>query len=391
MRGLRPVKNAVPDTSDSILKPNLSFIWSWNVAGDERVADFVPMINNPKTVHALRSLRGSSIALALSFAVLATPFTMLSAQGDRGGSKVVPRRDTLMGPGVSIELARLRARTVSDVHYALMLRVSSADSAPGSVTVTWKRAGNNDAFLDFRGRRLNKITVNKTNVPPSAFNGAHVRMPANLLLDGVNQATLEFVSEVAASGASIIKSHDPDGSDYLYTLLVPADANQLFPSFDQPDLKARVTFSLEAPKEWAVVANGAEHQMDVTGANAIHSFNETKPLSTYLIAFAAGPWAKATSVVNGRSVSVYVRKSRVKEADLDTMLALNQRAQKVGRLGRGIGFQGRGHGQGQGGQAASGRPRIGRRSPILGGWRARSRCNFRPWARLSGHRRLRVA
>ncbi|MEP6765831.1 MAG: hypothetical protein ABJB66_16065, partial [Gemmatimonadaceae bacterium] len=47
------------------------------------------------------------------------------AQTDRGGpSTVVPRKDTLMGAGVSIELARLRAKTVSDVHYALQLHVT---------------------------------------------------------------------------------------------------------------------------------------------------------------------------------------------------------------------------------------------------------------------------
>ena len=57
-----------------------------------------------------------------------------------------------------------------------------------------------------------------------------------------------------------------------------------------------------------------------------HHFNETKPLSTYLIAFAAGPWVTASSTVNGRTINVYVRKSRAREADLDTLLALNHRA-----------------------------------------------------------------
>ncbi|MEP6778977.1 MAG: M1 family aminopeptidase, partial [Gemmatimonadaceae bacterium] len=273
-----------------------------------------------------RQARTSLVALA---ALLSAPFIPAAtrAQTDRGGpSTVVPRKDTLMGPGVSIELARLRAKTVSDVHYALQLHVTTADSAPGQVTVTWNRTGTNDAFLDFRGRRLTKIVLNKKDVPHSAYNGAHIRFAANLLAAGENTATIDFVSEVAASGASIIKSHDPDGSDYLYTLLVPADANQLFPSFDQPDLKARVTFALWAPKGWNVVANGAEWKTDTIGTSVLHAFHETKPLSTYLIAFAAGPWAKASSTVNGRTMSVYVRKSRMKEADVDSMLFLNQRA-----------------------------------------------------------------
>ena len=55
-------------------------------------------------------------------------------------------------------------------------------------------------------------------------------------------------------------------------------------------------------------------------------FTETRPLSTYLIAFAAGPWQRTTSVVKGRAISVYIRKSRASEADADTLLALTHRA-----------------------------------------------------------------
>lgn len=251
---------------------------------------------------------------------------LLGARGDIAAQASAKAPDTLMGPGVSIQLAQLRARTVADVRYALSLDVTAPDSAPGSVTIRWTRTGTNDAYIDFRGRRVTKISANDANVELSAFNGAHIRLPAELLKTGENSATVSFVSEIAASGASIIKSHDPDGSDYLYTLLVPADANQLFPSFDQPDLKARVSFKLTAPVSWATLANGAESRADTSGSVVTHTFNETRPLSTYLIAFAAGPWVKASSTVGSRTVNVYVRKSRAKEADLDTLLALNQRA-----------------------------------------------------------------
>ena len=231
-----------------------------------------------------------------------------------------------MGPGVSIQLAHARARTIANVRYALTLDVTAPDSAVGTVRINWTRSGVDDAIVDFRGRRITRMSANYRNVSLTAFNGAHVRLPAELLKTGENAVTIEFVSEIAASGASIIKSHDPDGSDYLYTLLVPADANQLFPSFDQPDLKARVAFTLTAPVAWRTLANGAEARADTTGTRVTHTFNETRPISTYLIAFAAGPWAKATSTVGSRTINVYVRKSRAKEADLDTLLALNHKA-----------------------------------------------------------------
>lgn len=230
------------------------------------------------------------------------------------------------GPGVSLALAQHRARTIQDVRYALSLDVTASDSAVGTVAIRFARTGSGDVLLDFRGRRIVRLEANGTAVTPVRWNRAHLRIPAGMLRDGENSITVEFVSEIAPAGASIIKTHDPDGSDYLYTLLVPSDANQLFPCFDQPDLNARIAFRLTTPRPWLALANGSEERADTAPDRVTHQFHETRPLSTYLIAFAAGPWVKATSIVAGRTVNVYVRKSRAKEADLDTLLALNQRA-----------------------------------------------------------------
>src|SRR5918996_63557 len=74
---------------------------------------------------------------------------------------------------------------------------------------------------------------------------------------GENVVDLDFAALVAPAGASIIRYRDAtDGATYLYTLLVPSDANALFPCFDQPDLKARVTLELRTPTAWTAVANG---------------------------------------------------------------------------------------------------------------------------------------
>ncbi len=231
------------------------------------------------------------------------------------------------GHGVSRRLAEWRARTVADVSYDLALDVTALDSAVGRVTVRFRQRGPGDAILDFRGRRLTDMRANGHPLPADAADGAHIRVPAGLLRTGENRLDLDFVADIAPTGASIIRSHDPgDGSDYLYTLLVPADANQLFPCFDQPDLKARVRLALTAPVGWTVVGNGSLAGADSTGNRVTSRFTETRPISTYLIAFAAGPWHRATSTVRGRTINAYVRRSRAAEADLDTLLALNRRA-----------------------------------------------------------------
>jgi aminopeptidase N len=235
--------------------------------------------------------------------------------------------DAFMGHGISRELAVWRAKTVGEVHYDLSLDLTAPDSAVGRVTIRFARTGTGDVILDYRGRRLVSASANGAAIPAAAFNGNHLLVPASLLNVGRNSIEIAFVSEIAPTGASIIRVHDAtDRSDYLYTLLVPADANQLFPCFDQPDLKARVTLALTVPAGWTALANGSLHRADTSGSRVTAHFTETRPLSTYLIAFAAGPWSRASSTVGGRTVNLFLRRSRAKEADADTLLALQHRA-----------------------------------------------------------------
>src|SRR5687768_16750380 len=204
--------------------------------------------------------------------------------------------DSLMGPGVSSALAAHRAERIRDVRYELALDVTRPDTASGTVRVRFHLTRPGDVVMDFRGPRLLSTRAKGHAVDAAAFNGAHVRIPGRMLRVGENVIDLEFRALIAAAGASIIRYRDAsDGADYLYTLLVPADANQLFPCFDQPDLKARVTLQLAMPPAWTAVANGRLLGADTTTGRARFRFRQTEPISTYLIAFAAGPWATITS------------------------------------------------------------------------------------------------
>ena len=233
--------------------------------------------------------------------------------------------DSLTTAGVSRELAVQRASQLSDVRYALRLDVTARDTAVGHVDIRFVRHGGGDVVLDFRGPSYSGVVVNGAALTPRAVNG-HLVLPAAALRDGANSASLGFRSLIAPAGASIIRYHDAtDGADYLYTLLVPSDANQLFPCFDQPDLKARVTLSLVTPARWTSLANGIATSADSGGVKIVR-FGETAPISTYLVAFASGPWQSRSLIAGGRRITMYARASRMREVDADTLLALNARA-----------------------------------------------------------------
>jgi aminopeptidase N len=239
----------------------------------------------------------------------------------------------LMAPGVSHALATNRAARISDVRYGLDLDVSRLDTARGSVRITFRVSSPGDVILDFRGAKLADIGVNGTALPGFEWNGAHLRIPARSLTAGSNTVDAHFATLIAPAGWPIIRFHDEtDGRDYLYTLLVPSDAHALFPCFDQPDLKARLTLQLTVPSGWTAIANGRP----APGATSptVFRFAETDPLPTYLIAFAAGPY---TRFLGGpRSTSLLVRASRAREVEVDSLQ--DQVASALGSLERYFGI-----------------------------------------------------
>ena len=130
---------------------------------------------------------------------------------------------------------------------------------------------------------------------------------------------------IRASGTAVTRFHDSqDQTDYLYTLLVPADASSLFPCFDQPDLKARFELAVTAPSDWRVIGNAPELAITSNGEMATTRFAATEPISTYLFAFAAGPFAELKDQASG--ARLFVRRSRLERA--------RQEADEVFRLTR---------------------------------------------------------
>jgi aminopeptidase N len=237
--------------------------------------------------------------------------------------------DSLMAPGVSLALARYRAERVANVRYELTLDVTNRDTAHGTVRVAFDRAGGGDAILDFRGYSLGNVVVNGNRVAAD-FNGAHLRIPSAALRAGRNDAVMRFASPIAPAGAAIIRFTDEtDRRDYLYTLLVPSDANLLFPCFDQPDLKAVFDLRLTVPSGWRALSNGAPESNVPSTDYTEYRFGDTAPISTYLFAFAAGPYAVIEDTITpspAHAMSIWVRQSRAREVETDTLIALHRRS-----------------------------------------------------------------
>ena len=107
--------------------------------------------------------------------------------------------------------------------------------------------------------------------------------------------TLEVraLAHYSRSGEGLHRYTDPeDGEVYLYTQFEPNDAHRAWPCIDQPDVKPEWSFHVIAPPSWVVFSNGVEVGAAPAGDDAVrHDFSATPPLSSYITAVVAGPWA----------------------------------------------------------------------------------------------------
>ena len=199
------------------------------------------------------------------------------------------------GPGITQELAQIRQRQVSAPAYDLEFTLASdMTEARGTAVIRFTLGDDptQDVVLDFDGT-LGEVRINGVGASDEVRRvHDHLVLPARLLSKGENDVDVTFASAVAATGTPLTRYRETaTGLDYLYTLLVPADAHRLFPCFDQPDLKARFSLRIVAPAGWQVVGNAPLLDRQANGAGAATwQFAPTTPICTYLFAFAAGPF-----------------------------------------------------------------------------------------------------
>ncbi len=81
---------------------------------------------------------------------------------------------------------------------------------------------------------------------------------------------------------------------YIVTQFEPLGAREAFPSFDEPKFKVPFTVSITSPSEELVISNTpatVTTDVKVSGETwTKHQFATTRPLPSYLIAFAVGPY-----------------------------------------------------------------------------------------------------
>ncbi len=237
--------------------------------------------------------------------------------------------------GVSQELAKWRAKNYSDVRYKLNLTIEKkAPTLKGTIEISLKSKVKK-IILDWRKikghehlSKVSNVSINGKKLvknpqqpsPPRIQPPMYEHYNEHLIFDegvniGENTIKLDFESPILTSGSAITRYIDKeDGSEYIYSLFVPSDASTAFPVFDQPDLKARFSLAIKKSWDWKVISNSlpnkiqqlpTSHSEDAKKKLYETTFEETKPISTYVFAFAVGEFEEFDK--QGRNATVKER------------------------------------------------------------------------------------
>jgi aminopeptidase N len=207
--------------------------------------------------------------------------------------------------GIPWELAEHRKNTLSELAYRIELtipeRASEAVEGRSVLAFQWNDPSGFDVVVDFKdpSDRVRSVEANGQAVAWRAVED-HVVLPADALSQGHNEVEITY----RAGDESLNRS-----DDFLYALFVPDRAHFSLPVFDQPNLKAPVTWVLHLPAAWEAVANGPVVEQSGTPEHRTLGFGASEPIPTYLFAFAAGRFSVEEEVVDGRVMRMYHRET----------------------------------------------------------------------------------
>ncbi|GAA0904328.1 aminopeptidase N [Streptomyces thermoalcalitolerans] len=212
--------------------------------------------------------------------------------------------------------AQTRAQLLDVHHYTVGLDLTGGDDTFDSVTVIrfTVRSGQDatDTFVELKPAALRSATLDGQPLDPQSL--TENRLPLKNLTPGEHELRVDAVMRYSRTGEGMHRFTDPaDGETYVYTQLFLDDVQRVFAAFDQPDLKAVFELSVTAPQGWTVLANGVTEHI----GDGVWKAAPTPPISTYLVAVAAGPWHSVRTEHRGLPFGIHCRRSLAPHLDAD--------------------------------------------------------------------------
>jgi aminopeptidase N len=217
---------------------------------------------------------------------------------------------------ITQEEAAERARLLELESYVVHLDLTRGAERFGSeATARFRcREAGAASYIEILAPNVESIVLNGRAIDPASLVGDRIPLTD---LRPENEVTVVAECAYSTTGEGLHRFEDPaDGEVYLYSQSFLYDAHRIFACFDQADLKATFELSVEAPEAWTVIGNGPGTRIEP----GRWSFERTLPISTYLVAIAAGRYHTVAADHDGIPLGIHCRQSLAPFFEADEIL-----------------------------------------------------------------------
>ena len=198
---------------------------------------------------------------------------------------------SLNSSAARLALATSRSARIAEVSYQITLDLTQAEHFSGSTQVNFQLSDTSTPLsLDLLRADIKSFIINGHKIYPS-YNGKAFILSPSLLVPGSNTVEISYTQNYGNNGMGLVRFVDPtDANVYLESNFSPNAASMMFPSFDQPDLKASYSLNVTAPKDWVVISSVKEQQVIESSESNQWRFPTSPILSPHMFSLHAGDY-----------------------------------------------------------------------------------------------------
>jgi alanyl aminopeptidase len=146
----------------------------------------------------------------------------------------------------------------------------------------------NASQIEIQSAKLTRNgSITKAEPVPGNKDFIGVRLP-HAIDAGPAELEIAYTANVRHGASAGVFSMEQDGNKFLFTQFESTDARDAFPCFDEPSYKVPWQLTLTIPADDDAVSNTDPGSTESHGTEKTLHFNRTKPLPSYLVAFAVG-------------------------------------------------------------------------------------------------------
>jgi alanyl aminopeptidase len=231
--------------------------------------------------------------------------------------------------------------TATPERYAVSLTIDPTQPRFSGTVAIMVDVAQPTSFVVLHGRDLHVVSATARQGDARFAASTSTRMAHGGLHE--DELVLSFAAPLAKGKATIEIAYDAPFADdlaalyrvkdgerwYAFTQFESTDARRAFPCFDEPGFKTAYDISITAPKGMIAVANAPETIHKDAGAMTTFGFATTRPLPSYLVAFAVGDFDIKQGATSPVPIRLIATKGKAKLGDL----ALEATAALSARLG----------------------------------------------------------